>query len=632
MKKTITIAIFGALLVAYFISCKPGSDVGKSDLIPADGEIPSRESLDQNWSYDESQAFWFTDQGARIMPYDWFVWLEQPDNEQLFRNTAHMEMLGYLPEKSSKWNPAGLPIGFTKSAHNEADQPAALGLTCAACHTSQIDYTKDGKTTKLLVEGAPTLANFNLFFSRLVAAVNKTHDDDAKFKRLADKVLAKGYEEKDLVLLKSEFKKVADALSDRLAVNALPSKYPEDFAGHGRLDAFGEIENAGSAFALNDLTNKNPPAAPVSYPFLWGTHQSDVVQWNASANNRTPIVGPISRNIGEVVGVFGNLQITDKGDQTLAYSSTVNYHGVGALEGYIKKLRSPRWQNKLFGEPDANMVSQGKAIFEKQCASCHQVIAPADEANNYCANRTPVNKIGTDPTTAMQIATHKAKTLILEGQPTGEKDPANFGSESMSIKIPVFGVTGLIKHNLWEVIKADYTTMVIGGKPFFEEGDEALKKMRNDIDDLIKEAITHSGKENYKDIKMEHLNESLMQKAGGIFAAIYAYEAGREKCEVPANPLVYKGRPLNGIWATAPYLHNGSVPNLAELLKAPADRMKTFKVGSRTFDAENVGFITTEGGSTFDTSIEGNSNSGHTYGTSLTEEEKKYLLEYMKTL
>jgi hypothetical protein len=42
------------------------------------------------------------------------------------------------------------------------------------------------------------------------------------------------------------------------------------------LDAFGNIQNAGTAFALHDLNNKNIPNAPVSYPFIWGTHQSDV--------------------------------------------------------------------------------------------------------------------------------------------------------------------------------------------------------------------------------------------------------------------------------------------------------------------------------------------------------------------
>src|SRR5690606_22693114 len=94
----------------------------------------------------------------------------------------------------------------------------------------------------------------------------------------------------------------------------------------------------------------------------------------------------------------------------------------------------------------------------------------------------------------------------------------------------------------------------------------------------------------------------------------------------------YKGRPLNGIWATAPYLHNGSVPNLDELLKPPGQRVKQFQVGSREFDPVNVGFVN-EGHFTFDTTLSGNSNSGHDYGDVVfTEEERRQLIEYMKSL
>ena len=74
----------------------------------------------------------------------------------------------------------------------------------------------------------------------------------------------------------------------------------------------------------------------------------------------------------------------------------------------------------------------------------------------------------------------------------------------------------------------------------------------------------------------------------------------------------YKGRSLNGIWATAPYLHNGSVPTLWELLKRPKDRTPSFSVGAREFDPVNVGFVNkgTDFGKTTDP---GNSNGGHDY-------------------
>jgi hypothetical protein len=98
----------------------------------------------------------------------------------------------------------------------------------------------------------------------------------------------------------------------------------------------------------------------------------------------------------------------------------------------------------------------------------------------------------------------------------------------------------------------------------------------------------------------------------------------------------YKARPLDGIWATGPFLHNGSVPNLAELLKRPQDRAAEFCVGSDLYDVKNIGYVSTTPCSArqflFDTRIRGNSNSGHVYGTELSDTDKANLLEYLKTL
>jgi hypothetical protein len=108
-------------------------------------------------------------------------------------------------------------------------------------------------------------------------------------------------------------------------------------------------------------------------------------------------------------------------------------------------------------------------------------------------------------------------------------------------------------------------------------------------------------------------------------------------------PLQYKARPLNGIWATPPYLHNGSVPNLYALLSPVVERPKTFYLGNRKYDPINVGYRTEDfpGGSKLDTSIRGNSNSGHEFnngsgkgiiGPLLTPDERRALIEYLKTL
>jgi hypothetical protein len=115
---------------------------------------------------------------------------------------------------------------------------------------------------------------------------------------------------------------------------------------------------------------------------------------------------------------------------------------------------------------------------------------------------------------------------------------------------------------------------------------------------------------------------------------------------------------LNGVWATAPYLHNGSVPSLYWMLKPAAERPKQFCIGTRDFDPQQVGFHVEPGekpacrhGETLfsavnsdGSAVTGNSNLGHSLegtpgpgkpgviGRLLKEDERTDLIEYLKTL
>jgi hypothetical protein len=99
----------------------------------------------------------------------------------------------------------------------------------------------------------------------------------------------------------------------------------------------------------------------------------------------------------------------------------------------------------------------------------------------------------------------------------------------------------------------------------------------------------------------------------------------------------YANHPLDGIWLRAPYLHNGSVPTLRDLLKPADARPATFYRGNDIYDARNAGFVSnveTADGRTFfkfETSDRGNGNGGHLYGVELPENEKNALIEYLKT-
>ena len=106
----------------------------------------------------------------------------------------------------------------------------------------------------------------------------------------------------------------------------------------------------------------------------------------------------------------------------------------------------------------------------------------------------------------------------------------------------------------------------------------------------------------------------------------------------------YKARPLQGIWATPPFLHNGSVPNLFQLLSPVAERSPQFWVGNFEYDPKHLGFVSSAfaGGFLLDTGITGNSNRGHEFregcrqdgviGRALAPDERLALIEYLKVM
>lgn len=526
-------------------------------------------NLEQGWSEAQQQEFWFTSQGSQIVPYDWFLALEQEKSEELIRSNENLDRLRFMVEKPSSANPDGLPVGFAKDMDPETG--AWMGFTCAACHTNQIDTPK----ASLRIDGAPTLADTFTFFNQVAYGLQATANDDQKFERFARKVLGQGYSETSAGALRERLQTIANARVAR-QLHDMPDSPQSVPYGHGRLDAFGGIFNQVLGTDLNIPANYAPSNAPVSYPFLWDTAQYDVVQWNGIAPNFGP--GVLARNVGEVLGVYGTVEVVPlRGPEEIrGYKSSVKIVSLGALEGTINALQSPQWPTEYLPPLDSARVSAGKALYEKQCASCHAVIDRTDRKLKLTAVMTPVAELKTDPTMADNAMNRTAQTGPLQG----EVD--------------------------WIALESDKKLKTLGAEA---PGADVL-------DNVV-------------------INTILGQKGADIKALREEYIA--VKLARKFDPRSYKARSLNGIWATAPYLHNGSVPNLWELLKPSAQRVKQFPVGSRKLDPVNVGFDTTSGSSDFilDTTLPGNSNAGHEgpgFGTNLTDEEKWALIEYMKSL
>ena len=116
-----------------------------------------------------------------------------------------------------------------------------------------------------------------------------------------------------------------------------------------------------------------------------------------------------------------------------------------------------------------------------------------------------------------------------------------------------------------------------------------------------------------------------------------ALAAGAARVPLPAGAGPgrpgYRALPLAGIWASAPFLHNGSVPNLVQLLTPPGQRVQRFGLSGRNYDPVAVGLPSEANGEPmFETSAPGNGNGGHAYGTDLPDADKRALVEFLKTL
>ena len=632
--------------------------------------ITTVKTLSQNWTDEESNWFYNVPQGSRLVPYDWFLHLEQAGSPDHFRDAKHIRDLGYIPRTLDTKNPHGLPIGFIEDAPYE-DGTRGLGMTCAACHTSQIN--RNG--TAYLIDGGPAMGDFERFQKELAAALQATADDDAKFARFAAAVLP-GAPVDDQNALRATVLSIASQRS-RYNERNLP-QHPQSPFGPGRVDAFGAIFNEVTVSFLGIPGNVKPANAPVSYPCLWDAPQHNRVQWNGAAENKvTPLgkllfgttqVGALGRNSGEVLGVFGSVDIN--AHELIVprrYASTVNSANLKQIENSLKTLWSPEWPVAELGPIDADQRTQGELLFQTNCIECHKPINRMDPNRKVIAH---LSNVGTDLNMIRNFG-RTAQTGRLQG-----RRKTLLGRERFAENEPI-GV--ILKHVVERVIlkpnlSADSIRNTLAGvanAPNPTEAVDALnpgyrmtatievgqKKLVGRFDSLnVLEGL--KVKVGGGSFQMFDKDSDPNTEIPGVIVDLRSLESARAAVnqlesivgaeiseglenahEQPTTTLddatvqiAYKARPLNGIWATAPYLHNGSVPTLAELLKPAAQRRKTFPVGGREYDPVQMGFKDDLGQPVFDTNADGNSNAGHEYGTELTPEERLQLLEYLKSL
>ena len=626
--------------------------------------------LAQGWSAADSLWFYNTTQGSNLLPYSFFLVLEQSGSPALFRSDENIDRYGYLPQRATTSNPDGLPAGMVR---DEYQGKAFMGFTCAACHTTQINY----RGTGIRIDGAPANSDMETFMIDLAQALHATLETPEKLDRFVANVLRQRHYNNASDIL-ADLRKYAQRIKTYTIINTpRDTKRPLTRYGYARLDAFGRIynrvlEHIMSAQQLRELlaeilspaelaqmmadvepllsgsdrdhiieraqaylTDKqiirlrnkiyNPADAPVSYPFLWDVPQHDYIQWNGRVDNSG--LGPMARNAGQVIGVFGTLDWQEKDGFTLSsvlggqgfgsrhidFQSSIDIRNLRRVEKHLRKLTSPVWPEHILPKIDQSRQARGAKLFAQYCAACHGQIDRTDPDRRIVARMISVSSVGIDAKMAENSIGFMGYSGILRNQ-----------------YVSVSTGNILLQHQATAMALLTAATRNVVTTP-----DRDKWFFRRWFERSIDFAHTFFDNEVQSSLKRGNYTPDTTVEP---FASVMAYKA----------------RPLNGIWATAPYLHNGSVPTLYDLLlpkKQQGDpeegeyRPDEFMTGSREFDPEKVG-LRSSGykGFLFRTRIWGNHNGGHEYaagrtplpdGTllpALTKEQRMDLLEYLKSL
>lgn len=497
-----------------------------------------------------------------------------------------------------------------------------VGTNCAFCHSGLIKF-KGGHSA--FVEGAPNMLNVRKFFSDMVAStfatmlikekmvryLNRLHETGTRtgnpkkfgrqarkfvrnFKRslkgmvqladgefdekgwknfkkiVKDKTNGKSLDEKELIT------KLLDDPANRPVVEmyirkfmALSYNVPEQQfietpalaqrakwlakvltnsgglattpEGYARTDAFGRISNAVARGA-----HRIPLVAPVSFPPMWGMQYTNLFHYNGNTNS------VIMRNIGQSFGL-GALLLDNN------YGATSNIKNLARLEKLIYQIEYPEW-NKLAPKGERihagdTRIKRGCEVYVQNCKGCHD----SDGRRVGPNQRLVWNKV---------VALKKIKTdknhATIQPTPVVKKDGTN-----VAFRKALFALT--------KKVKDEYVSRL-------GVNDSMMAEWENrDI----------RGKEHFRDTYLgETFKDSWLADTFGIRDAEIEELA---YMKISKNTHGYIAKHLSGVWATAPYLHNGSVPTIMDLITPPSQKQRPaqFQVGCRGYDSNKLGYVST---------------------------------------
>jgi len=594
------------------------------------GPVPIGRNVSQDYS---PGLMHYTSQGSGFFSMNIVRALTDSETGEPF--LSQLKRFGLLPGAVAPENLQGLPVGITTSTVTVAGRDIEMfGFNCAACHTANIRYR--GETIR--VEGGAGLFHVDALCDAVADSLYATlnHPDEVfdflvrietgRFRQSqAEPSILSRY--RDLKHLRSDgvfgaglSKHLLDRTGTLLAALAGTTDCTPFKSGqldqivtgllaqeHSKQSPMRSLDShrkrsrlladlTGLEFTLADIQRHRKflkarrwlaePGHRVTAGYgrtdSFGTARIRLFgSWNEK--NRLPVNAPVSCpplwntdsyawlhwNASTSSIIQRNIGKAINAGATFSVSpqtTSVTVMNQMHLEEQVRKIQPPQWPADLFGEPQESSLARGRELYNGHCRECHTPAGRNQQGLLVC-NLLSLEESGTDPLSATNFE-----------RPVYRQDgsTASFSGSTGEL-------LGALQSARKRTMTPDYVSLM-----------DLLEEQRQPVQ-------------------------------------------WRDTMSVTGGP-VYPARPLEGIWSTAPFLHNGSVPTIYHLLLPADQRPQTFYVGSQEFDPEKLGFHYEDDAALnsdlkpflFDTSIDGNRNTGHEFGVDLSEDDRGALIEYLK--
>jgi hypothetical protein len=611
-------------------------------------------------------GYFHLSQGSELFPYEFFEVIERADSRILFKDD--LQRYGLIPDpRTGDENPLGLPVGLTVARHRGAPGKM-IGMSCAACHSGQIEY--NGRVRQIV--GGPGMFDPDRFFAELADAAEATlHDREKRYRFLRRYVGHKtglgavlaAFESEDQLRDAGPFETVLieeiDRLIDREIRNA--DQFLEDSPPNARhVILTGRDRELPEVYQGEDYSKtlgkrpevkaarKLPPAAPAV----------DDTEYRRPSNSN---LGDSLEDLAEDIRLLiASIRFLQNYASVRGRPTTLPGHGRVDAFGKVRNMVLPLIYDPQVERPTTAPVSFPHLWGTRQARWLHW-----NANTDSVMERNVLEALGSgaivdlekfdstvnfDNLYKLESLTHDFEPPVWPEDilPAIDREKARRGREIYTAADARYADTSMGNCVSCHTLTApgrdrrlieypQYSLESIGTDPnhamnFNRPLDGGHGDFYSNLADLAGKITRRYYEENNISDQLQNL-----------------WEDGR-------RPVVWRSpidapliaRPLMGIWATGPFLHNGSVPTLYDLLLPAADRPTTFTVGSFRFDPVRVGFesraegnffvfdthasVVDGDGNTYPDIPNGNSNAGHEFGTALNDDDRWALVEYLKTL